>query len=265
MSFALMARSADHSSHTASASPVERNKMPASTIAPSVLIRAARGSDGVRARAPRRAGLRRVPAGTLLVAEADGRLVAAIASSTGEAIADPFLPTADVLALLQLRAAGASAPAGAAASPAVAAPAAAARTRAAAPPTGPRDRTHHPPTQDPAGRRSLPQGAGRRSFSRAGLAGLDGALDRLHRLGVDLPGDPDRRRDDPAVARRRRALRDRRPRDGRRARAAARLRGRAGRPAPSSPARRSSGCCCPAPTRSSPSPSRRCRRASPRC
>jgi hypothetical protein len=33
--------------------------------------------------------------------------VAAIASSTGEAIADPFLPTADVVALLELRAAGA--------------------------------------------------------------------------------------------------------------------------------------------------------------
>ena len=46
------------------------------------------------------------------MAEAGGRLVAAIATATGEAIADPFLPTADVIALLELRAAGASAPHG---------------------------------------------------------------------------------------------------------------------------------------------------------
>ena len=87
--------------------------MPAtSTIAPSVLIRAARGSDGAALERLAELDSCRVPAGTLLVAEADGRLVAAIASSTGEAIADPFLPTADVIALLQLRAAGASAPRG---------------------------------------------------------------------------------------------------------------------------------------------------------
>jgi len=84
--------------------------MPATTIAPSVLIRAARGSDGAALERLAELDSSRVPAGTLLVAEADGRLVAAIASSTGETIADPFLPTADVVALLQLRAAGASAP-----------------------------------------------------------------------------------------------------------------------------------------------------------
>jgi len=86
--------------------------MPSSTIAPSVLIRAARGSDGAALERLAELDSSRVPAGTLLVAEADGRLVAAIASSTGEAIADPFLPTADVIALLELRAAGASAPRG---------------------------------------------------------------------------------------------------------------------------------------------------------
>ena len=83
--------------------------MPATTIAPSVLIRAARGSDGADLERLAELDSSRVPAGTLLVAEADGRLVAAIASSTGETIADPFLPTADVIALLQLRAAGAGA------------------------------------------------------------------------------------------------------------------------------------------------------------
>ena len=86
--------------------------MPATTIAPSVLIRAARGSDGAALERLAALDSAEVPAGSLLVAEADGRVVAAIASSTGEAIADPFLPTADVVALLQLRAAGTSAPRG---------------------------------------------------------------------------------------------------------------------------------------------------------
>ena len=87
--------------------------MPTTTTAsPSVLIRAARGSDGADLERIAELDSTRVPAGSLLVAEADGRLVAAIASSTGEAIADPFLPTADDVALLKLRAGGASAPRG---------------------------------------------------------------------------------------------------------------------------------------------------------
>ena len=81
----------------------------ATALAPSVLIRAARGSDGSALARLAALDSAVVPAGSLLVAEADGRLVAAIASATGEAIADPFLPTADVIALLELRAAGASA------------------------------------------------------------------------------------------------------------------------------------------------------------
>jgi hypothetical protein len=112
MSFALMDDRADHSPHTAHAPPVERTDMPATatTAAPSVLIRAARGSDGAALARLAELDSSVVPAGALLVAESDGRLVAAIGSSTGEAIADPFLPTADVLALLQLRAAGARSP-----------------------------------------------------------------------------------------------------------------------------------------------------------
>ena len=71
--------------------------------APSVLIRAARGSDG-RALA-RLAALdsASVPGGELLVAEADGELVAARSIDTGVAVADPFRRTADVAALLELR------------------------------------------------------------------------------------------------------------------------------------------------------------------
>ena len=83
--------------------------MPATTTHPSVLIRTARGSDGEALERLAALDSAEVPAGSLLVAEADGRVVAAIASSTGEAIADPFLPTADVIALLELRAAGARA------------------------------------------------------------------------------------------------------------------------------------------------------------
>ena len=45
-----------------------------------------------------------VPGGGLLVAEADGRLVAAVPIAGGPAIADPFRQTAAIVALLELRA-----------------------------------------------------------------------------------------------------------------------------------------------------------------
>ena len=73
------------------------------TTAPSVLIRAARGSDGPALEALAGLDSAAVPAGGLLVAEADGELVAALGSG-GARIADPFRPTADVVALLELRA-----------------------------------------------------------------------------------------------------------------------------------------------------------------
>ena len=74
------------------------------TTAPSVLIRAARGSDG-RALADLAAlDSAAVPAGDLLVAEADGELLAALEPGSGRHIADPFRPTADVVDLLRLSA-----------------------------------------------------------------------------------------------------------------------------------------------------------------
>ena len=108
MSFALLGRLADHSSHTATAPLVRKANMPATATitAPSVLIRAARGSDGEALERLAALDSAEVPAGSLLVAEADGRLVAAIATTTREVIADPFLPSADVVALLEIRAAG---------------------------------------------------------------------------------------------------------------------------------------------------------------
>jgi hypothetical protein len=48
----------------------------------------------------------RVPDGALLVAESAGALRAAISLETGEAIADPFTPTAHVVDALRAHAAG---------------------------------------------------------------------------------------------------------------------------------------------------------------
>jgi hypothetical protein len=79
------------------------NVTPVST-APTVVIRPASGSDDAALDRLAQLDSSHVPAGNLLVAEADGRLVAALAADTGDAIADPFRPTADVLDLLQLRA-----------------------------------------------------------------------------------------------------------------------------------------------------------------
>jgi len=45
------------------------------------------------------------PRGPALVAEADSRMLAALPLGSGRPIADPFEPTAEVLALLELRAA----------------------------------------------------------------------------------------------------------------------------------------------------------------
>jgi hypothetical protein len=78
--------------------------MPPATTAPSVLIRAARGSDGAALTRLAALDSAPVPAGDLLVGEADGELVAARSLATGAVIADPFRPTADVVALLGLRA-----------------------------------------------------------------------------------------------------------------------------------------------------------------
>jgi hypothetical protein len=78
--------------------------MPAIALAPSVLIRAARGSDGSAIARVAALDSAAVPAGELIVAEADGALVAARSLDTGAVVADPFRPTADVVALLDLRA-----------------------------------------------------------------------------------------------------------------------------------------------------------------
>lgn len=76
---------------------------PVFTTAPSVLIRAARGSDGPALARLAALDSAPLPSGDLLVAEAGGELVAARSVETGAVVADPFHPTADVVALLTLR------------------------------------------------------------------------------------------------------------------------------------------------------------------
>jgi hypothetical protein len=71
---------------------------------PELSIRAAGPSD--RAAVSRLAALDDAPAvpAAALVAEVDGHVVAALPLESGRPIADPFEPTADLVALLRLRA-----------------------------------------------------------------------------------------------------------------------------------------------------------------
>jgi hypothetical protein len=78
------------------------------SIDPTVIIRAARGSDGRVLENLARLDSQRPLTGDVTVAERDGGVVAAIAGD--RAIADPFLPTADLVALLRLHAGGAPRP-----------------------------------------------------------------------------------------------------------------------------------------------------------
>ena len=70
---------------------------------PTVVIRAARGSDGAALENLARMDSQRPPAGDVVLAEQDGVIVAALDGD--RAIADPFRPTADLVALLRVHAA----------------------------------------------------------------------------------------------------------------------------------------------------------------
>jgi hypothetical protein len=94
-----------HVSHVLLNSTVERNIMAAlQNLAPTVVIRAARGSDGPALRRLAELDSRPVPAGDLLVAETGDEVVAALSVDTGARVADPFRRTADVVDLLEYRA-----------------------------------------------------------------------------------------------------------------------------------------------------------------
>jgi len=69
-----------------------------------IAIRPARASDAERLRWLAQRDTASVPPGRLLVAEVDGAIAAAVALDGGEAIADPFRRTAELVALLRMRA-----------------------------------------------------------------------------------------------------------------------------------------------------------------
>jgi hypothetical protein len=80
-------------------------------VHPTVAIRAARGSDGLTLSRLAQLDSKRPLTGEVLVAERDGELSAALSLTTGAHVADPFRPTAELVALLRLHA-GALEPAG---------------------------------------------------------------------------------------------------------------------------------------------------------
>ena len=68
-------------------------------------LRLAADADAAAVRELAERDSRSVPSGPLLVVESAGRLLAAISLESGEAIADPFEPTAHLLAALRAHAA----------------------------------------------------------------------------------------------------------------------------------------------------------------
>jgi len=69
-----------------------------------ISVRSATAADRVELARLAALDSRRPVAGSVLIAEADARIVAALPLGSGRPIADPFEPTAEVLALLELRA-----------------------------------------------------------------------------------------------------------------------------------------------------------------
>ena len=70
-----------------------------------VILRLAIAADADRLQTLAQLDSARVPAGEVLIAEVDGRLQAALPLDGGAPIADPFRRTANVVALLRVRAA----------------------------------------------------------------------------------------------------------------------------------------------------------------
>jgi hypothetical protein len=83
----------------------------AQLVAPTITIRPAHPDDDVAlARLAALDSAERVPDGQLLLAEADGELRVALVLGDGSVLADPFFPTADLVALLRRQAAAIAAP-----------------------------------------------------------------------------------------------------------------------------------------------------------
>ena len=69
-----------------------------------ITIRHSTGTDRAAVQELAELDGRPAPVGETLLAEVDGKLWAAVGIDDGAAVGDPFLPTADVLWLLQIRA-----------------------------------------------------------------------------------------------------------------------------------------------------------------
>jgi hypothetical protein len=76
-----------------------------------VTIRAAVPADEAALRRLAQLDSAAPPQGPVVVAEVDGGLLAAISLADGRTVADPFAPTAELVAMLQVRAAQLAAPA----------------------------------------------------------------------------------------------------------------------------------------------------------
>jgi hypothetical protein len=103
-SFELMPGNAEHAFHVLQFNLRRPSMSALANLAPTVVIRAARGSDGPALRRLAALDSAELPAGDLLIAEAGDELVAALSVDTGERVADPFRRTADVVDLLAFRA-----------------------------------------------------------------------------------------------------------------------------------------------------------------
>jgi hypothetical protein len=68
-----------------------------------VIVRAAQPSDATDLRRLAALDCGTAPAGAALVAESEARILAALPLGSGRPIADPFEPTAELVALLELR------------------------------------------------------------------------------------------------------------------------------------------------------------------
>src|SRR5690242_6974812 len=110
MSFELIAVEPHHGGMSSSAPlPHPHPVLPALDA---VVIRPAYPDDASALERLARLDSRRPLDGPVLVAERNGRIVAALAPATGRTVADPFSPTADLVALLKVRAADAARAAG---------------------------------------------------------------------------------------------------------------------------------------------------------
>jgi len=69
-----------------------------------IAIRWAEAEDEAALRRLAALSSRRLPRGPFLLAEADGEPLAALSVASGETVADPFVATFDLVALLELRA-----------------------------------------------------------------------------------------------------------------------------------------------------------------